>query len=284
MLFGRASQQCGLESRPVFLGRHTCLGWLQAQATLESVPPFIVTVGDRRRAARVLAKLDDGIDLAEQSRARFGPYAAGRVFVGVGRTGAASVLVVESQMGGSATEIILREVLDESFHPSGARAVIRVGTCGTLSRDGELPDVVVADAAVGWSGAIEQSRRGVLATPPEADPGRPPRPPSLPCTPSVVDALRQAAKGAAVGGVFSKDSLYAQQDERFAQLLREFDCIATEMEIATIGPLAEEMGIAWGGIMATGGHLDHEWYPLERIARNEDLAIDAALGAIRALA
>ena len=265
----------------MYLGRHTCLSWLRDEGELDAVPPFVIAVGDRRRVARVLQRLDDAVDLATHARDAIGLAAEGRVALGIGRTGDTPVLAVETQMGGPATEIILREVLDPVFHPGGARAVIRVGTSGALGGAA----LAVASFASGWSGAAEQSRRGVLGPPAEFDPGRPPHPPHLPCSPEIVEALRAAAPDATVGGVFSKDSLYAEQDEGFARLLRELDCVATEMELATIGPVARDLGVAWGGIMASAGCLEGEaWLDADTVARNEVRAIDAALAAIRSLA
>jgi uridine phosphorylase len=277
----------------MLLGRHTCLAWLHAGPGLSSIPllaeaggapPWVIAVGDRRRVARVLAQLEEPLDLAEHCRRTIGERAAGRVALGVGRVGAAAVLAVETQMGGPPTEIILREVLDESFHADGARAVIRVGTCGTLADGDAVPALVIAAFATGWSAAVEQRRRGVLGPPAEFEPPRPPRPPALSCSDSVVAALRAAAPQAVVSGVFSKDSLYAEQDERFAEILRELGCAATEMELATLGPVAEAKGVAWGGIMATAGRLDREaWLEAEETERNEDAAITAALEAISSL-
>lgn len=278
----------------MLLGRHTCLSWLHAKPGLSSVPllaevggapPHVIAVGDRRRVARVLSRLDDPLDLAEHCRRTIGERAAGRVALGVGRAGTAAVMAVETQMGGPPTEIILHEVLDESFHARGARTVIRVGTCGTLAEGGAAPALVVAAFATGWSAAVEQRARGVLGPPAEFDPQRPTRPPALPCTAAVVAALRAAAPQAAVSGVFSKDSLYAEQDERFAGILHELGCAATEMELATLGSIAEAKGVAWGGVLATAGFLDREdWLAAEETERNEDAAIAAALAAIRTLA
>jgi len=274
----------------MYLGRHTCLSWLRDEAGLDSIPllreiggapPFVIAAGDRRRVARVLSRLDQPIDLAEHCRANLCGAAAGRVALGIGRTGGVPVLAVETQMGGPATEIVLREVLDPIFHPEGARTVLRVGTCGAL---GGAP-LAIASFASGWSGAAEQSRRGVLGPPVEFESGRPPRPPQLPCSSNVVAALKAVAPDAAIGGVFSKDSLYAEQDEGFVGLLRDLGCVATEMELATIGAVAESLGVAWGGIMATAGCLEGEaWHDAEAVERNELRAIDAALAAIRSLA
>jgi uridine phosphorylase len=279
----------------MYLGRHTCLSWLASGPGLASVPllrtigrapAHVIAVGDRRRVARVLTRLEEPVDLTAHCRATLGERTGGRVDLGIGRTGSVPVMVVETEMGGPATEIILREVLDPSFHSSGAKTVIRVGSCGTLASKDGVPDLVVAEFATGWSAAVEQWRRGVAGPPAEFDPGRPPHPPVIPCSAEVVAALREAAgAGAASSGVFSKDSLYAEQDEHFAKLMRDLGCAATEMELATIGPIADSLGFLWGGIMATAGCLGHaSWYPPEAIERNEDRAIEAALAALRNLA
>jgi uridine phosphorylase len=107
----------------------------------------------------------------------------------------------------------------------------------------------------------------------------------------VVEALERAARELALGaraltgGCFSKDSLYAEQDHRFAAILGQLGCVATEMELATIGPIAGELGVAWGGIMAAAGRVpDGPWLEPEAILQNEDLAIDVALAALGRLA
>jgi uridine phosphorylase len=284
----------------MFLGRHTCLPWIfdgqrhrevPLLAELDAAPGYLVVVGDRRRVARVLARLDDPLDLSSYCRQHLGELAAGRVDIGIGRTGDAPVMVVETQMGGSATEIIVREALDEAFHPDGARAVIRVGSCGTIGETGAIPDLAIAGFATGWSAAIEQWQRGVLAPPAEHDPSQQTRPPVVPCTATVVQALEAGARDVAsavtakTGGIFSKDSLYSEQDDRFAEILAELDCIATEMELSTIGPIAEWRGVPWGGIMASAGRVpDGPWFEPATIETNENHAIDCTLAAIQRLA
>ncbi len=285
----------------MFLGRHTCLSHIFAHGVEREIPilaagapPWVLVSGDRRRVARILSRLDQALDLSAWARRRLGEIAAGRVDVVIGTYRDLPVLGVESQMGGSATEIILREVLDPSFHPHGARAVIRVGTCGTVHDSSEaMPPLAIAEFASGFSSAIEQARRGVLAPPEEgnAASGARPEPPRVPSTPRVVAALAAAVEDIApgtralTGGCFSKDSLYAEQDHRFAEILRALGCVATEMELSTIGPIGDEMGIPWGGIMATAGRVpDGPWLEPEVIRAHEELAIEVALAALKRLA
>jgi uridine phosphorylase len=285
-----------------FLGRHTCLSYLFATGAAAEIPllaagapPWILATGDRRRVARILARLADPLDLRAFARERLGDLAGARVDVALGRYRGTPVLAVETQMGGPATEIILREVLDPSFHPGGARAVIRVGTCGTIhAGPEETPPLAIAEFAAGYSSAIEQARRGVLAPPAKGVPGAhrtAPRPPRLPCSPVVVAALSAAVAQVApgtpflTGGCFSKDSLYAEQDRQFAAILAGLGCVATEMELATIGPLAAALGVLWGGIMATAGSVpDGPWLAPAAIQAHEELAIDVALAALHRLA
>ena len=269
----------------MYLGRHTCLPWIfddEAYATVpllagpQAAPPWVVAVGDRRRARRVLALLDEGFDLAAHCRGTLGERAGGRVDVGLGRTGTARVMVVETQMGWPATEIILREVLDPQFHPHGGGAVIRVGSCGMLDRGEATPTLVVADTAHGWC-AERRSDDGLA-------------PPKRTCTPRVVEALAAGAAEAApdvrteVGGVLSKESLYAEQDDDFGARMEALGCAATEMEAAVVGAVAESLHFRWGGVMASAGHVPGgSWFGADLVTRNEDLAIRAALAAIRRL-
>jgi len=280
----------------MFLGRHTCLPFLfdddsrrsvPQLAALERLPPSILLVGDRRRVVRVLHHLEEAVDVAEFCAEAIGPHAAGRVAVGFGSRRGVPVLVVETQMGGPATEIITREVLDESFHTTAPSAVIRVGSCGVLAELEPPPEVVVAAFATGWSAALEQGRHGVLGSRTDPDDN----PPVLACSDAVIEALEDGvAKTPAdmpegTGGVLSKDSLYAEEGGRIAEAMIRLGCIATEMELATIGPIAEEKGAAWGGVMASAGWVPQgEWFDRRRVHRNEDAAIDAALEAVCILA
>ena len=273
----------------MFLGRHTCLPYLfdddhlkavPGLAALGRLPPTILLVGDRRRVARVLDFLEDGVDVAEAAAQAVGPRAAGRVAVGFGHRRGVPVLVVETQMGGPATEIITREVIDPAFHPTPPHAVIRVGSCGVLEDLDPPPELVVGAFAAGWSSANEQARAGVFA----AFGGE--EVPEHLCTPAVIEALEDGvAKApadlpAGTGGVLSKDSLYAEAGGDIAEAMRGLGCLATEMELATIGPIAEAAGAGWGGIMASVGWIPKgNWFDRERAARNEDAAIDAAIEA-----
>ena len=282
----------------MYLGRHTCLPFLFDEiglfddnrgaavpvpaiallavpllAELGRLPPSILLVGDRRRVVRVLAHLEDPVDVSARCRAELGAHAAGRVAVGCGHRRGVPVLVVETQMGGPATEIITREVLDESFHPTPPTAVVRVGSCGVFGSLEPPPELVVAAFATGWSGALQQAEGGVLTAFGGAEP------PVVPCTPAMIEALDDGvAKApadlpAATGGVLSKDSLYAEEGGRLTDAMRRLGCIATEK------------GLAWGGIMASAGWIPKgEWFGRERAERNEDAAIDAALEAVCLLA
>jgi uridine phosphorylase len=284
----------------MFFGRHTCLPWLfeagenrdiPLLAEIGGAPPFVITVGDRRRARRILARLEGSTNLTEWSRDRLGERESGRVELGVGRAGSAAVMVAESQIGGSATEVILRELIDARFHPRGVAAVLRVGTCGTLIGEGGLPRVAVATFATGWSAAAEQCERGAAGPPMEYRVDRPPDPPRVACTERVVTPQTEGTSRAgaeaqiAHGGVFSKDSLYAEQGPDFVDLMRRLGCIATEMEISTIAAVVRAPEIAFGGIMATADPVPSGTaISAEEVEANEDLAIEIALDAIRLLA
>jgi uridine phosphorylase len=276
------------------LGRHTCLPWffddpdrvgVPALAALGRLPPSILLVGDRRRVSRVRHHLEQDVDVAACCAEALGGHAAGRVAVGFGVRRGVPVLVVETQMGGPATEIITREVLDPAFHPTPPQALIRVGSCGVLADLDPPPELVVASFAAGWSGALAQATGGVLATCGGAEV------PEWSCSPDVIEALDDGVAKApadldtATGGVLSKDSLYAEQAGGLSEAMADLGCVATEMELATIGPLAESLGVPWGGILASVGWVPGgAWFDPARVARNEDAAIDAALEALCLLA
>jgi len=108
----------------------------------KKLPPFVVLVGDRRRVDFVCEFLENACVLTDEMASK--GLNRGRCQVAVGLFKGTPVVVCETQMGGPATEIIVRELLSsqvmgQQFEYEGrllkadAKYVIRVGSCAGLN-------------------------------------------------------------------------------------------------------------------------------------------------------
>ncbi len=200
------------------------------------------------------------------------------------------VLVVETQMGAPATQIIMNEVLSDELTSRDYRVgnatihlpqklVIRVGTAGGINCPNrpaiKVGDIVNATHSIGATGATVQSlhrvdfwRVGAIEEFHSkwsslgsdftiTDEGHP----MAQCSKDVVEALDGAGKRLAKtayhsGGNLTKDSLYAELTlETFLELCRVHDCRSTEMELSAVAVSAREHGAHFGMISAVVGVL-----------------------------
>lgn len=261
-----------------YLGKHTSIShfkkaeWNTIPYLKDNnglLPPLIIAVGDARRAARAVhvLGLKDVVPLHEHGERLLGLVGRGRVDILIGRFGlngkSAPILIVETQMGMSAKEIIIREVLahcSPEYKFAGAKIdaggvyIIRAGTAGGINMpDGsgakiKIGDIVNASFSIGWSGALIESMAGLdffsdevkikfkkrweelgLSWTPDG------RFPLAFCSKDVVDAINKVAHDLGVeiltGGNFSKDSLYAEIDhDQFIGLRKNYNVMSTEME------------------------------------------------------
>jgi uridine phosphorylase len=232
----------------------------------------------------------------------------------------ASVLVVETQMGAPATQIIMKEMLsdeltDTNYQTGSAmtrlphKVVVRVGTAGGINCKGlsiiRVGDVVNATHSIGVTGSMIQSltrldfwRPGAVAeflnkwtdlgsnfTLTET--GHP----RVECSEDVVEALDTAGRQVAgdfyhKGGNITKDSLYAELNvETFLDLCRSENCRSTEMELSAIALAASGCDAHFGMISAILGVLPGASFTgSERDkARAESRSISVALEALNRL-
>jgi uridine phosphorylase len=271
-------------------------------------PPIVLAVGDRRRVYAIAgrlknpvllpeaaAKLDNPRRLSRQSATEFG-----RIAMAIGTTlSSVPVLVVETQMGSPATQIIMNEILSNQLTSNEYRVgrerislqhkvVIRVGTAGGINCGAAPPvrvgDVVNATHSVGATGAIIQtlsrldfwqpkvyekfqSRWSNLGSDFTITRGGHPR---VECSRDVVEAIDHAGSGLVRnayhrGGNVTKDSLYAElSNDIFLELCRTENCRTTEMELSAIALAAHEHQAAFGMISAIVGVL-----PVSSFAKNQ---------------
>ena len=324
-----------------FLGRHTALSlvnqkprvWRRIPYLKDNdgrAPPVVLAVGDRRRVYTIARKLRNPILLPETAaklsnrkvQAKNLPSTAefGRIAMVIGTIASIPVLVLETQMGSSATQIILNEVLSDKLTSNEYRVggkkislpnkvVIRIGTAGGINCGGMPPiqpgDVVNATHSIGATGAIMQSLLQLDFWHPGAyeefrskwtslgpgftiTAGHHPR---VECSRDVVDAIELAgsriAKGPyQKGGNVTKDSLYAElSTDLFLQLCQTENCRTTEMELSTIAVAAHAHQTSFGMVSAVVGVLpDSSFVEDEKMKRMaEDKAVQVGLEAVKHL-
>jgi len=324
-----------------FLGRHTALSllkkkphvWRQIRYLRENdgrAPPIVLAVGDRRRVYTIARRLRNPVLIPEAAAKLSNPRLPsnhlpstsefGRIAMAIGTLASIPVLVVETQMGSPATQIIMNEILSDQLTSIEYRVesrrisppqkiVIRVGTAGGINCKGSPPikvgDVVNATHSIGATGATIQalsrldfwnpgiceefrSKWNKLGSDFTITTGGHPR---VECSRDVVAAIelagtRLAKESYHSGGNVTKDSLYAERsNDIFLELCRTENCRTTEMELSAIAVAAREHHASFGMVSAIVGVLpDSSFAENPRIRRvAEERALRVSLGALTGL-
>ena len=222
--------------------------------------------GDPGRVPRIAERFHGARDLGTNRE-----YAAYS-----GRIGNERVVAMSTGIGGPATAIAVEELAR-----LGVEVMIRVGTCGAISRHVGVGSVIIADAAVRMDGASAQY----------VSPGYP-----AAASPGVVMALQDAArlrrKKYMVGIAASTDAFYVGQGrksfggflpkdkETLVDEMRAARVLCFEMEAATLFTLGRLFGIKTGALFAVVAN--RETNAFESEAGVED-AIDVAVEAVKRL-
>lgn len=126
----------------------------------------------------------------------------------------------------------------------GVQRIVRVGSCGAISADLALRDVVVAVGA-GTDSNVNRLRLHGRDLPAVADFG---------LLRAVVERAEAAGEPVKVGTVFTSDLFYEPNPEVF-DLLRRFGFLAVEMEAAGLYGVAAEHGAAALAVCTVSDHL-----------------------------
>jgi len=247
------------------------------------LPPYLVVCGDRRRVEFVAMQLDNATLLRPKIVQAGGD--GYRVEVAVGTYKGTPIAVIETQMGCSATEILMREIISEACSSLNFNCgdftfraphhyLVRLGSAVGINSEAKKAavnvfDAVIATHNVGLSGADLQALTGRLNFLDSRLPEQAARVMkqhgysvqkdksgqswyTLPVSDDVRHALVRASKSLPVPadnkeiqvhelGNFSKDSLYAEANEKeFTDLREAFDVGTSEMELATISRVAAQ--------------------------------------------
>lgn len=230
----------------------------------KSVGRIAFLPGDPGRVGRIAQRLSRAEKLS--SNREFTAYG--------GYLGKERIVVMSTGIGGPATAIAVEELAR-----LGVRVMIRVGTCGAISREAKVGSVIIADAAVRMDGtSVLYVQAGYPAA---AEPG-------------VVMALSDAARGlkqrAAVGIAASTDSFYVGQGRKsyggyfppesagVTERLRAARVLCFEMEASTLFTLGRLFGLKTGAVFAVVANRATDEF---KLGAGVDAAIDVAIGSVR---
>jgi DeoD family purine-nucleoside phosphorylase len=141
-----------------------------------------------------------------------------------------SLTIQATGMGGPSAAIVLSELID-----LGARRAIRVGTCGALSAEISLGDLVLAERAIAADGTSRALGAGE----------------QLSADVALTEALSRAAPGARRGAVVSVDLFYGDEAAD-----GEDGALAVEMEAATLFALGASRSVAVACLLTVSDTFD----------------------------
>mgnify|MGYP001772551812 CR=1 FL=1 len=210
---------------------------------VDKVSPRVVVVGDPGRARLISSMLLNPV-LINENRGLL-------VYSGLWR--GVEVSVATHGMGGPGAAIVFEELIQ-----SGARAVVRLGTTGGLSKKVSVGDFVIPTAAHYYHGGLFRQYFGDLSV--SASPDL-----ELAC--SLYSRAIQRGFPVHAGPVVSSDAFYAEE-KSIATRWAELGALAVEMECATLFSIAMLRRVRAAALLMVNGHLLGE----ERIVSDEELA------------
>jgi uridine phosphorylase len=134
-------------------------------------------------------------------------------------------------------------IVVEELTKIGAKTLIRVGTAGSLQRNIDMGELVIANSAVRADGASKAFMP--VEYPAVAD---------FEVTSTLVQAAKKLKKKAHVGIVWSSDAFYCDNPQTVSRL-SQANVLSVEMECSTIFTLAGMKRLKAGAILATDGNL-----------------------------
>lgn len=145
-----------------------------------------------------------------------------------GRRGDKQISVMGSGMGMPTLSIYVNELVNEY----GAKALIRVGTCGAFQPYLKVGDIVLAMTASTNSG-MNRLRFGGMDYAPAA---------SFPLLLKAYEVAKDRGIGVHVGGMFASDTFY-NDDPNWWKIWAAYGCLVCEMESSALYTLAAKFGI-----------------------------------------
>ncbi len=149
--------------------------------------------------------------------------------------------VVTHGIGGPSATIVLEELIKE-----GAKAIIRLGSCGALTPDLKLGDVVIPTTAAYYPGGMYYQYYGEVFCGPSA--------PDYELLNNLVNSCKSLNLKFMLGPVMSSEAFYAESQE-FTSKCRRRGIIAVEMECAPLFMIGAIRGVKVASLLLVSNSL-----------------------------
>lgn len=162
----------------------------------------------------------------------------------------------------------------ELINSYGAKELIRVGTCGAISNDLDLKDVLLVTGASSDSNMVKK-RFGYINFAPVAD---------FSLLKKASEIANQKEVKVVAGTVFTSDFFYWDNSEKENKLLESYGIKALDMETAELYILAQKNGVKALSMLSVSDHITSKRFiaPEERVsafAQMIELALDTIVAA-----
>lgn len=198
---------------------------LQAHLMVDEgdVAPYVLLPGDPGRVLRIGSKMDSFKEVAfnREFRTITGNYKG------------ILVTVTSSGIGGPSTAIAVEELAN-----TGAKVVIRVGSCGAYGPNIEVGDLVIP------VGAVKEDGTSKTYTPPAY-----PAVPDFRVLVALINAARDLGARFHVGIIISHDVFYGRTRES-VEFWNRLGVIAADMETACVLTVSRLRGLQAGAVLA----------------------------------
>jgi uridine phosphorylase len=214
----------------------------------------VLVCGSPERAALVASRLTGSRALAKNRE--YHSY--------LGEHRKTPILVTSHGVGSAGAAICFQELID-----LGAQVMVRVGTCGGLTDDSKIGDLVVA------TGAVRKDGVSVQMIPAEF--------PALPDLRLTLELQRLLSSAKARAGiVLTGDVFYPGLLDTQLELYKRAGVLAAEMECATLFVIGHLRGVRTAAVLAVDGNplkwKEGQYDPTaDRLNQSIDVAIQAAL-------
>src|SRR5579884_215358 len=189
----------------------------------------VIVSGDPARVRQLSSQLDNS-RLVNENRG-FLTY--------TGRYKGEEFTVACHGVGAPSAAVVIEELI-----MLGAKAIVRLGSCGGLLKEMKIGDLIIPTGAAYISGTLHQYLRGEHISPV----------PDFELTRQLVDTSSELGIKHFVGPVFSSDAFHAE-DSDFVAKWTGRGYIAVEMECATLFGLAMIRGIKAGSLLLVSDNL-----------------------------
>ncbi|MHB1859182.1 MAG: phosphorylase family protein [Solirubrobacteraceae bacterium] len=224
--------------------------------------PRVLLPGDPGRALALAQELILQPKMSNHHRGLWG-------YTGSARADGQPLTIQSTGIGGPSAAIVLHELAQ-----LGARAAIRVGTCGALQPQLQLGDVVLAREAIAADGAGARLAR--------ACPAR--REPAIAADPQLTSALQSAAQPRAAGSTVTTDLFYEPAPSRRQQRWANAGVLAVEMEAAALFAVGAQLELAVGCVLAVSDVFERQGRVRIADEQLHDVMLRVGAAAVAALA